>query len=154
MGPFERNPRDLVAGVLYLTIGLAAVYFARDYPMGRLGRMGPGYFPTVLGWILAAFGILSLVRGLMRRGEAISEFAWKPLVLVVTATLAFGVLLEPAGALVALATLIYLSAAASRRFTLDPRALLGAIGLIGFCLVVFVVGLGVPMPIFGTWLER
>ena len=56
-----RNPKDFWAGLLYVVLGLAAVYIAQDYEMGTATRMGPGYFPTLLGGFLALIGVVSLV---------------------------------------------------------------------------------------------
>ena len=61
--------------------------------------MGPGYFPTVLGSILALFGVVSIGRSFIRPGEAIAALAWRPLVLVLGAAVLFGLLLDRLGLL-------------------------------------------------------
>jgi hypothetical protein len=114
--------------------------------------MGPGYFPTALGSILALFGMVSIGRSFIRPGEAIAALAWRPLVLVLGATLLFGLLLDRLGLLVALPCLIVVSALASRYSRLDATSVVAMIGLVAFCALVFVKGLGVPMPLIGTWL--
>ena len=146
-----RSPKDFWAGVLYAAIGGAAIVIARDYGMGSSSRMGPAYFPTVLGGLLLLIGIASLVRSFFARGEPIGAIAWKGMFLVTLATVLFGVLLRPAGLVVALATLILVSAAASVKFRVDWRALALMVGLIVFCGLVFVKGLGLPVPLLGTW---
>ena len=113
--------------------------------------MGPGYFPTVLGSILAIFGVVSMGRSFIRRGEAISAIAWRPLALVLGSTVLFGLLLPRAGVLIALPCLIVVSALASRNSRLDVTSIAALVGLVAFCVVVFVKGLGVPMPLIGTW---
>ncbi|WP_230970815.1 tripartite tricarboxylate transporter TctB family protein [Nitrogeniibacter aestuarii] len=151
MNGLIKGPKDFWTGLLYLTIGGLAVVMARDYGMGETARMGPGYFPTVLGGLLVVFGLLSLGRSLMRRGEAIGTIAWKPIALIVGATVAFAYLLKPAGLVVALLALILISASASSKFRFEWKATLAMFALIAFCAAVFVEGLGIPLPLFGTW---
>lgn len=145
-----RNPKDFWAGVLYLVIGLAAVWIARDYAMGTAVRMGPGYFPTVLAAALILVGLASLARSFFVPGEPIGAFALKPLAIVVVATLVFGVLVRGAGLAVALPIFILLGASASIKFRWGSAIAL-ALGLTLFSVVVFVKGLGIPLPILGPW---
>jgi hypothetical protein len=146
-----RNPRDFWAGALYLALAIFVIWIGRDYQQGTSARMGPGYFPVVLGSILAIFGIVSIARSFIRTGEAISAFAWRPLALVLGSTVVFGLLLGRVGVLIALPCLIVISALASRNSRLDVTSVAALIGLVAFCVVVFVKGLGVPMPLIGTW---
>ena len=146
-----RSPRDFWAGAIYLALAVAAIWIGRDYLQGTSARMGPGYFPTALGSILALIGVVSIVRSFVRPGEAISAFAWRPLVLVLGSTVLFGLLLPRAGLVIALAALIVVGALASRNSRADATSLAAAGGLIAFCVLVFVKGLGVPMPLVGTW---
>ncbi len=146
-----RNPRDFWAGALYLALAIFVIWIGRDYQQGTSARMGPGYFPVVLGSILAIFGIVSIARSFIRTGEAISAFAWRPLALVLGSTVLFGLLLGRVGVLIALPCLIVISALASRNSRLDVTSVAALIGLVAFCVVVFVKGLGVPMPLIGTW---
>lgn len=147
----SRNPKDLYAGVIYIAVGLAAVWIGRDYAPGTGSRMGPGYFPTVLGWLLAAFGVLSVLRSFVQDGSPIGAVAWKGLALVAGSTALFGLLLEPAGLVPALLALILVSATASRMFRFEIRAAAGLVALLAFCALVFVKGLGVPMALLGSW---
>ena len=64
-----KNPRDFWTGVIYVAVGTAAVVIARDYGLGTAFRMGPGYFPTILGGLLVLIGLLSLGRAALRSGE-------------------------------------------------------------------------------------
>jgi hypothetical protein len=146
-----RNPRDFWAGALYLALAIGVIWIGRNYQLGTSARMGPGYFPVALGSVLAIFGIVSIGRSFIRAGEAISVFAWRPLFLVLGSTLLFGLLLPRAGVLIALPSLIAVSALASRNSRLDVTSVAALIGLVAFCVVVFVKGLGVPMPLLGSW---
>lgn len=146
-----RSPKDFGAGLLYAGIGGAAVLIASDYGMGSSSRMGPGYFPVVLGSLLLLIGLASLIRSFFVEGEPIGAVAWKGLALVTVATILFGALLRPAGLVVALAVFILTSASASVKFRIDWRALALMAALILFCALVFVKGLGLPVPLVGSW---
>ncbi|MBK1842699.1 tripartite tricarboxylate transporter TctB family protein [Azospirillum sp. YIM B02556] len=151
MAACARNPKDFFAGVIYIAVGLVAVWIGRDYATGTGSRMGPGYFPAVLGWLLAAFGVLSVLRSFVQDGSPIGTVAWKGLALVAGSTVLFGLLLESAGLIPALLALILVSAAASRMFRFEIRAAAGLVALLAFCALVFVKGLGVPMALLGSW---
>lgn len=145
-----RNPKDIFAGLIYIAFGLAAILLARGYEIGSATRMGPAYFPTVLGGLLALIGAISLVRGLIIPGAPLARFAWRPLAIVIGASVLFGLLLRPAGLVPAILSLVIVGALASRRFRLVPTLLLAA-GLAAFSALVFVKGLGVPAPLLGSW---
>jgi hypothetical protein len=147
-----RNPRDFWAGAIYLALAVVVIWVGRNYQQGTSARMGPGYFPVVLGSILALFGVVSMARSFIRPGEPIEPMAWKPLVLVLGSVVLFGVLLDRLGLLIALPCLIIVSALASRYSRPDVTSIAALIGLVAFCALVFVKGLGVPMPLIGTWL--
>jgi hypothetical protein len=102
--------------------------------------------------VLALFGVVSIGRSFIRPGEAIAPLAWRPLVLVLGATVLFGLLLDRLGLLIALPCLLVVSAMASRYSRLDATSVAAMIGLVAFCALVFVKGLGVPMPLLGSWL--
>lgn len=144
------NPKDFWTGVIFVALGAAAVVLAREYPFGTSIKMGPGYFPTVLGMLLAAVGLLIVLRGLLRSGTAVDKFAYRELILVLSGTVLFGLLLRGAGLIAAVLLLVGISAHASRKFRWGPTVALGA-GMAAFCVLVFVKALGMPIPMFGTW---
>ncbi|MET0529508.1 MAG: tripartite tricarboxylate transporter TctB family protein [Microvirga sp.] len=148
-----QNPKDFWTGLIYLAVGTAVILIARNYSVGTASRMGPGYFPLALAGLLILLGLVAVVRSFIASGGPIGSFAWKPLLLVLVATALFGALVGTLGLIVALLALVLTSAAASERFQFDWRAVLGLVALIVFCSLVFVKGLGVPMPLFGPWLE-
>jgi hypothetical protein len=147
-----KSPKDFWTGVFYLAFGALALWIARDYPLGSAGRMGPGYFPIALSLLLMALGAYVLMKGLTREGEPLGQFAWRVAFVVLVATVAFGYLLERAGLIIALFVLISGSALASMNSRYDWKTALYAVGLGVFCVLVFVKGLGVAMPLFGSWL--
>src|SRR6185369_15340589 len=101
-------------------MGLAAVVIGRDYPMGTAGRMGPGYFPTILGGMLAVIGLIALIRSFVRPGEAISRFYIRNTVLISVAVLLFGFLMRDAGLVPAILAVVMVSAYASPKFAWGP----------------------------------
>lgn len=148
-----RAPKDFWTGAIYIALGGAALYFGQAYKLGTAGRMGPGYFPQALAAILVLLGVVSLARSFVVKGEGVSPIAWKPMLLTLLATGLFAFLLPRAGVVIALLTLCLVAASASKEFRFDLRATAGLIGLVAFCVLVFVKGLGVPMPIVGSWLQ-
>ena len=144
-----RSPKNFWAGLLYLAVGTAAVLVARDYGMGSGARMGPAYFPTMLGTLLALLGVAAVVRGFLTDGEPVGAIAWKGTLLVAGGTLLFGVLLRPAGLIPAVTALILVSAAASVKFRFDYKAIGLMLLLIAFCALVFVKGLGLQVSLIG-----
>ena len=151
MSSVVKSPKDFWTGVLYFGFGAIAFWVARDYSFGTASRMGAGYFPTVLSGLLMFFGVLALLRGVTKRGAPFGAFAWKPALIITASTLAFGVLLTRAGLIVSLLVLIFGSASASAKFRFEWRATLLALVLIAFCVLVFIKGLGLPMPLLGSW---
>ena len=151
MPSFIRHPKDFWTGIIFLFIGIAAIVIGRDYPMGTAGRMGPAYFPTVLGGMLALIGLIGVIRSFLRAGEPVGKFHIKEIVLILVAVLLFGFLVRGAGLVPAALVLVLLSAYASPKFTWGASLLL-AVGLAVFAVVVFVKLLGLPMPILGPWL--
>ncbi len=147
-----RNPRDFWAGAIYLALAVAVLWIGRDYPFGSSARMGPGYFPAALGLLLALFGVASITRSFVRAGEPITPFAWRPLLLVLGSVVVFGLLVNGVGALIALPVLIVIAAIASRYSRLDATSAAALVGMVAFCVLVFIKGLGLPMPLLGSWL--
>ena len=138
--------KDFWAGLMLLVIGAGAAWIARNYPMGTVLRMGAGYFPTVLGILLALFGVALMARAL-RSTERI-EAGWSPraFVLLPLSFIAFGFLLDRAGFIPAMVVLIVGAAAAGREFRL-VEVLLLAVGLTAASVAVFIYGLRLPYPL-------
>jgi putative tricarboxylic transport membrane protein len=112
--------------------------------------MGPAYFPTILSGLLMTIGVISLVRSFIRPGSPVGTLALKGLALVITSTILFGLIVRGAGLIVALPVLVIISSLASTRFRWRYSLALAA-GLTVFCILIFRQGLGVPLPILGSW---
>jgi hypothetical protein len=145
-----RNSKDFWTGLIYISFGSSAILIAREYGMGTAIKMGPAYFPTILGGLLIGIGVISVIRSLIVRGAPIGAFAFKGLTLVSVSVLVFGFLVRGAGLAVVLPLLVIISALASSRFRWVSTLIIAA-GLTIFCVLVFVEGLGIPLPIIGSW---
>ncbi len=118
--------------------------------MGTAVKMGPAYFPTILSVLLILIGVISLVRSFIKQGSPVGAFALKGLVLVIASIILFGFIVRGAGLIIALPVLVIVSSYASSRFRWQYSLLLAA-GLTVFCILIFQKGLGVPLPILGSW---
>ena len=150
-----RDAKDFWSGVMFVAFGLGFVVFARSYDMGTAARMGPAFFPTVLGGLLFAIGVIVAIKGLSARAEEhrVDKFHFKPLLLVLGAVVAFGLLLRPAGMLVALATLVFVSSLGGDQFRLRDVLLL-TVGLAVLVLAVFIYGLGMTIPVLPAFMQN
>lgn len=151
MPSYIRNAKDFWSGVLFIIFGLAAVLIAKDYSMGTGTRMGPAYFPTILGGMLAVIGAVSVIRSMFGAADEIEKFAVRETFLILLAVVLFAILVRGAGLAVAVIVLVMASGFASIKFKVAPF-LAVAVGLAAFSVLVFVKALGLPMPMFGPWL--
>ena len=145
-----RNLKDFWTGIIYIAFGTAALIIARDYGMGTALKMGPAYFPAILSSLLILIGTISLVRSFIKPGSPFGNFAFKGLLMVIAATVVFGLTVRGAGLIIALPLLVIISSYASRQFNWRYSLALAA-GLTAFCILIFVKGLGIPLPILGSW---
>ncbi len=143
---FGRN-QDFWAGLMFLGIGAVAIFIARNYPFGRLLRMGAGYFPTLLGGVLILFGAYIMVKGLLKSEKVQGSWSIRAMIVLPVMIILFGLLMERAGFIPALAVLTFGSAAASKEFRWGEVLLLTAF-LTALSLAVFIWGLGLPYPLF------
>ena len=141
-----RNNQDFWAGLMFFGIGAAAVLVARDYPFGRLLRMGSGFFPTLLGVILMLFGIYIMLRGLRRNEKIQGNWSVRAVIVLPLITVLFGVLMDRAGFIPALAVLAFGSATAGNEFKWREVLLLTAFMTV-LSVALFILGLGLPYPL-------
>jgi len=138
--------KDFWAGLVLTAVGVAAVLIARGYPLGTMIRMGPGYFPTLLGALLVLFGMYLLAKGLRSAERIEPGWSLRALIVLPLSLVLFGLLMDRAGLVPALAALVIGSAAAGREFKLVEVVLL-ALLLVAFSVAVFVWALGLPYPV-------
>lgn len=138
--------KDFWAGMMLIGIGAAAMFIARDYRFGSALRMGPGFFPAILGGILIVFGVCITAIGLKSDDEIRDKLSFRALILLPLSLVLFGFLMEKAGFLPALAALVFGSAAAGREFKFFEVLLLTALLTVA-AVALFVWGLGLPYPL-------
>ena len=132
---------------MFTGFGVFAIFEAQKYDMGVIERMGPGYFPTILGVLLVVLGLAVFVRSFFAGVEARIKIDLRPIILVLAGVVAFGLLLNTAGLVVAALALVVLSCLGSWEFRLLDTAVIFIV-LIVFCTAVFYYGLEVSMPLW------
>jgi hypothetical protein len=142
-----RAPKDFWSGVMFCGFAVVAILAARGYSLGTAGKMGPGYFPLLLGGVLGMLGAVLVGRSLVLDGEPLPRMQVLPLAVLALAVCLFGMLIEPFGLIVALAALTLLSAWAGPQFRWQ-EALALAVALTAFSIGVFVYALGLPLPVW------
>jgi len=143
-----RLTKDLLSGLMFLAFGAGAAVIAHGYNFGTPARMGSGFFPVVIGVIIAIMGLVLIVRSLLKPAsdEAVGEFQFRPLVFISAAIVIFGVLIEDAGLIASLAALIVVARLAGREGSLLELALMVAV-LIAIAVGIFVYGLNIRLKL-------
>ena len=142
-----RSPQDLGAACVFFLVGGAGLYFGRDLAFGSPGRMGPGFFPIILSWLILGVGALLALRALVLEGQSVEAPRLSPLLAVSAAILAFGLIVERAGLALAAIAVTFLAALARPGADWRETGLL-ALGLAVFSVLLFVYGLSQPMAAF------
>jgi len=123
------------------------------YAMGSAVRMGPGYFPVVLGGLLVLLGAGILVKSLALDGPKVAAFHFRPLLLVALAVVAYGYLMKPGGLVVATAAAVFIGALAGNEFKWKEVLVVAAV-LVIFSWLVFVKGLTLPFPLCPEFIDN
>ena len=148
-----KSPRDFWAGLMFIAFGLFFLIVAQlNYQMGTAVRMGPAYFPSVLGGILAVLGAIVLFDSFVLTGPKVAKFHFRPLIFILISSLAFAYLLKPLGLVLASACLIFISAYGGHEFRWKEVGILTVV-LIIFSVLVFVKGLTLPFPICPSFVD-
>jgi hypothetical protein len=150
----KRAVTDVLAGLIFVAFGLLFAITSLGYELGTPLRMGPGYFPLVLGGILVFLGLLIVGKGFIPSASAegrLGSVPWRALVLIVLALLFFGLTVRGLGLVPATAVTALLTALASYRTGILGAAAIAA-GLTVLCVLIFVVALQLRLPLFGPWL--
>lgn len=142
-----RTPKDFWSGLMFLAFAAVALFTARGYSLGTAGRMGPGYFPILLGGVLGLLGLVLVARSLVIGGEAIGRPRLVPLIVIALAVCLFALAIERLGLLIALIATTAVSALASRESRpLEMATLAFALAIVA--VAVFVYALRLPLPIW------
>jgi hypothetical protein len=136
---------------MFIIFGLVALYFGRNLQMGTPVRMGPGYVPHMLAYIMLALGGIIAVIALFSPGDITEAPKWKPITMVTIGIVCFALLFERAGLLPALVVLIMIASLGGEEFKLT-EVLGNMVVLSILCIVVFKLGLQMNISIIrGVW---
>jgi len=133
--------------VVFFAIGIAFMVIAREYRFGTAARMGPGFFPALLGALLAGLGLLIALPAIVRDGDPFPKLQLRPLLTTLAGIVVFALVLQPLGFVLAAVVLVLISGLADPE--LRPVESIGlALLLTAFSVGVFVVLLGLPLNLW------
>ena len=142
-----RHPKDFFAGVIFIAFGIAAIVIGSNYALGTAARMGPGYFPRILGILLILLGGALALRALRLHGSPIPAWKWRPTLIVLGSVVLFGMIVTHLGLVLSTIALIVVASAASHEFR-PKEASISAVLLAALAVGVFVLGLKLQLPIW------
>jgi hypothetical protein len=142
-----RAPKDFWSGVLFVAVGSAAVVLSARYSLGTAARMGPGYFPRILGILMVVLGLVLALRSFKLEGPPVPPWIWRPTLVVLGSVVLFAAIVQPVGVALSTVILILVASAASHEFHLR-EALISGVLLATLAVGVFVVGLKLQLPIW------
>ena len=157
-----KSQKDFFAGLMFAVVGIAFAWGASTYNVGSGARMGPGYFPLMLGIVMALIGMGIMFTGLSvetESGEKIGKWAWKQIVFIIGANLAFGVLLGglpgigvPAmGMVIAIYALVFIASLAGTEFDFKKVLVLATVLAIG-SYIAFIWALKLQIQVWPTFI--
>lgn len=143
--------KDFLSGVMFIAFGLTALWFGRHLQMGTTVRMGPGYVPHMLAYIMLGLGFIISVVALYRGGERVEAPKWRPITMVTIGIIVFGLLFETTGMLPSLVALVLIASLGGDEFKLT-EVIGNIIVLTILCVLVFKVGLQMNISVInGVW---
>jgi putative tricarboxylic transport membrane protein len=143
------NNEWIPPGLFFIALGAAALWVSRDYPLGDLNRMGPGYFPRMLSLGMIGLGAVIVAKGLpeIARAKGIGARLERSFWLIPASMVVFGLTAEPLGLVIALALTITVAGAAHRQVRFKEVAI-SAICLIALTVLIFIVALRLPLRLW------
>ena len=152
--------KDFLSGVMFIAFGLTALWFGRHLQMGTTVRMGPGYVPHMLAYIMMALGGIIAVIALFTQGERTEAPQWRPITMVTIGIVLFAVLFEPmsfvpsfvpAGLIPSLIVLVLIASLGGDEFKIT-EVIFNMVVLSILCIIVFKVGLQMNISVLrGVW---
>jgi len=142
-----RSMKDFSAGLMFIAIGGLFAMGATQYPMGTAVRMGPAYFPSILGWGTVALGFMVFVESFLVDDEKPTPVKWRPLLLVIASVMAFAALVNTGGLITATVVLIITAALGGHEFKLK-EAIISAVLMSITVWAIFDKALGLPFKLF------
>ena len=150
-----RNHRDFWSGIMFLVLGVLFVIFSQAYQLGTPARMGPGFFPTMLGVLMALLGLLIMWISTAHNNPetGLEGVGWRELLLILVAIGVFAATLTHLGMVVAITLLIAISAIASHEFSWK-ETIISIVVLLVLSDLVFVRGLELQFPVWPAFLTQ
>jgi hypothetical protein len=160
-----RNQRDFFSGLMFCVVGIAFLVGAvTSYDLGTTEQMGPGYFPSLVGGLMAILGVVIMVKAVVVTPDGLSRigtWAWRPMFFIIAANFAFGVLLGglpsigvPAmGLIVAIFALTFIASLAGDEFNFKEVFILATI-LAAASYLGFVVLLNLQFQVWPDYFVR
>ena len=157
-----KSQKDFFAGLMFSITGAAFAIGATNYTIGDGARMGPGYFPLMLGIVLTVLGAIVVLQSMVietEDGDRIGTIAWKPLCYIIGANVLFGICLggipkvgiPSLGLIVGIYALTFVSALAGDEFNFKEVAVLATVlAILSF--VAFVWLLNLQFPVWPTFI--
>jgi hypothetical protein len=142
-----RLSTDFITGLLFLAFGGFVIIYGSRYPLGTAARMGAGFYPALVSYALVLLGAILVIRSLFRPGEALEAFNPRPLFFVLVGTLAFALLVERSGFVLAAVILVFAARLADRDFRWGEVTILAGV-LVAFIGALFWLGLSLPLKPF------
>jgi len=145
--------KDVLSGLLFAGVALAGLWLSRDYPIGTALRMGTGYVPRLLCWFLMGLGAAIVVQGLREKAAPPERISWQqlmPIVVVTTSLVAFALAIEQIGLVLSILLLVGIGAIAARDIKIW-ETLVAAVVLIALSWAIFILGLGLTIPVWPVW---
>ena len=146
-----RNGQDFATGLFFIAIGLGAYWIAADYPLGTAMRPDTGVLPKALAWLLVVTGLVLAGKAMVVSGPRLTAWAWRPAIMITIATAAFALLIDRIGLVLTMLVVMTLAALGTPE-TRWREYLLFAVFMIVLGAVVFIYGLGMPIPLLPAWL--
>jgi len=144
-----KSKKDFNAGLMFIAFGLIFALVAKNYPMGSAVRMGPAYFPTILGWLLVFLGVIVFIQSFITEDEPPKNVDLRALLWILGSVVAFALLVGPLnmGLVAASLVIVVMSAYGGEEFNWRD-AILSAVILSVACVAIFYYGLGLPFRLF------
>lgn len=144
-----KSGQDLLTGLLFLVIGAGALWIGADYPMGTSQRPGTGVLPYILSWCLIGTGALLLLKSAIIEGPELTGWAWRPIVMVTLATVAFALLIDQYGLVLTMLVSMTLAALGTPETRWLEYSMFAVI-MVVIAIAMFIKGLGMPISIWPT----
>ncbi|HZE45878.1 MAG TPA: tripartite tricarboxylate transporter TctB family protein [Xanthobacteraceae bacterium] len=145
-----RSPKDFWSGLCFIAIAVAFMALATRYRFGTAEKMGPGFFPIMVGILQAGLGAILLGRSFVLDGPPVERGRLPPLAITVVAVVLFGLALDWLGLAAAIAVLVIVGAYADRSAR-PVESIALAVALVFFSVVMFVWILGLPLRVWPDW---